>query len=130
MAHDEIVLMKEIFDSDHTQKKKKVDQIALSSPFMRIPKMDVRVARDLIDTGIIEIYQLQGRSAESIFEEILKKPVKQCKKLFKFLSLPFDKSVIKDFVDKDISTNDEGEPFVLSEDILALENKIEKLTLL
>ena len=52
------------------------------------------------------------------------------KKLFKFLSLPFDKSVIKDFVDKDISTNDEGEPFVLSEDILALENKIEKLTLL
>ena len=64
------------------------------------------------------------------FEEILKKPVKQCKKLFKFLSLPFDKSVIKDFVDKDISTNDEGEPFVLSEDILALENKIEKLTLL
>ena len=72
MAHDEIVLMKEIFDSDHPQKKKKVDQIALSSPFMRIPKMDVRVARDLIDTGIIEIYQLQGRSAESIFEEILK----------------------------------------------------------
>ena len=73
MAHDEIVLMKEIFDSDHLKKKKKkVDQIALSSPFMRIPKMDVRVARDLIDAGIIEVYQLQGRSAESIFEEILK----------------------------------------------------------
>ena len=59
MAHDEIVPMKEIFDSDHPKKKKKVDQVALSSPFMRIPKMDVRVARDLIDAGIIEVYQLQ-----------------------------------------------------------------------
>ena len=32
--------------------------------------MDVRVARDLIDIGIREIYELEGRSAESIFDEI------------------------------------------------------------
>ena len=39
---------------------------------MRIPRMDVLVARDLIDVGINEIYELQGRSAESIMEEIRK----------------------------------------------------------
>jgi hypothetical protein len=51
-------------------KKKKVDREAMQSAIMRIPRMDVRVARDLIDIGIREIYELQGRSAESIFEEI------------------------------------------------------------
>ena len=30
------------------------------------------VARDLIDIGMKEFYQLQGRSAESLFEEIRK----------------------------------------------------------
>jgi hypothetical protein len=34
--------------------------------------MDVLVARDLIDIGIKELYEIQGRSAESIFEEVLK----------------------------------------------------------
>ena len=34
--------------------------------------MDVRVVRSLIDIGIRELYELQGRSAESILEEILK----------------------------------------------------------
>lgn len=52
-------------------KKKKVDREAMQSAIMRIPRMDVRVARDLIDIGIREIYELQGRSAESLFEEIL-----------------------------------------------------------
>ena len=32
--------------------------------------MDVRVSRDLIDIGIREIYELEGRSAESLFDEI------------------------------------------------------------
>ena len=54
-------------------KKKKVDKEAMASPMMRIPRMDVRVARDLIDVGIKEIYELQGRSAESIWEEIKRK---------------------------------------------------------
>ena len=42
----------------------------MQSAIMRIPRMDVRVARDLIDIGIREIYELEGRSAESIFDEI------------------------------------------------------------
>lgn len=52
------------------QKKKKVDLVALSSPFMRIPQMPVTVARYLIDAGYSDIFQLQGRSAESLLEEI------------------------------------------------------------
>jgi hypothetical protein len=57
------------------KKKKKVDRVALASPMMRIPRMDVRAARDLIDIGVRELYQLQGRSAESLFEDLrLKKP--------------------------------------------------------
>ena len=34
------------------QRKKKVDREAMQSAIMRIPRMDVRVARDLIDIGI------------------------------------------------------------------------------
>ena len=59
-------------DSNKRKKTKKIDRIALSSPMMRIPRMDVLVARDLIDIGIKELYEIQGRSAESIFEEVLK----------------------------------------------------------
>ena len=63
------------------------------------------------------------------FEKILNNPLKQCKRLFKFLSYPFDERVIEDFVDKNISTNNRGKSYDLPESILALENKIEKLTL-
>jgi len=56
--------------SSKNGKKKKVDREAMQSAIMRIPRMDVRVARDLIDIGIKEIYELQGRSAESLMEEI------------------------------------------------------------
>jgi len=52
------------------RKKKKVDREAMQSAIMRIPRMDVRVARDLIDIGMKEIYELQGRSAESLMDEI------------------------------------------------------------
>lgn len=54
------------------QKKKKVDLVALQSPFMRIPQMPVAVARYLLDAGYTDIFQLQGRSAESLLEEIRK----------------------------------------------------------
>ena len=37
---------------------------------MHIPRMKVEVARDLIDLGIREIYELQGRSPEVLFEEL------------------------------------------------------------
>jgi hypothetical protein len=51
------------------KKKKKVDYEALNSALMRIPRMDVEVARNLIDIGIREIYELEGRAPEVLFEE-------------------------------------------------------------
>ncbi|MFP4069751.1 MAG: helix-hairpin-helix domain-containing protein [Verrucomicrobiota bacterium] len=51
------------------KKKKKVDYEALNSALMRIPRMDVSVARALIDIGIREIYELQGRAPEALFED-------------------------------------------------------------
>ena len=53
------------------RKKKKIDRVAMASSMMRIPRMDVRVARDLIDLGIKELFELQGRAPETLFEEIL-----------------------------------------------------------
>lgn len=55
------------------KKKKKVDYEALNSALMRIPRMDVAVARNLIDIGIREIYDLQGRAPEILFEEACRK---------------------------------------------------------
>lgn len=50
-------------------KKKKVDYEALNSALMRIPRMQVAAVRNLIDIGIDEVYQLQGRAPEVLFEE-------------------------------------------------------------
>lgn len=36
---------------------------------MRIPRMDVAAVRSLIDIGICEIYELQGRAPEVLMEE-------------------------------------------------------------
>lgn len=55
------------------KKKKKVDYEALNSALMRIPRMDVATVRNLIDIGIREIYQLQGRAPEVLFEEATRK---------------------------------------------------------
>lgn len=57
-------------DFQPPKKKKKVDYEALSSGLMHIPRMKVDVARDLIDLGIREIYELQGRSPEVLFDEL------------------------------------------------------------
>ncbi len=54
------------------QKKKKVDYAALASPFMRIKGMRVEAARALLDLKFKEIYELKGRSAEAIFEDLKK----------------------------------------------------------
>jgi hypothetical protein len=51
------------------KKKKKVDYEALNSALMRIPRMDVAAARNLIDIGIRDIFELQGRAPEVLFEE-------------------------------------------------------------
>ena len=55
------------------KKKKKVDYEALNSALMRIPRMDVAAARNLIDIGVREIYDLQGRAPEVLFEEARQK---------------------------------------------------------
>lgn len=52
--------------------KKKADLEALGSAFMRVPHMPVRVARHLLDAGYSDLFQLSGRSPESLFEEIRK----------------------------------------------------------
>ncbi len=52
------------------EKKKKVDSAALQSSFMRIPRLPADVARDLLDLGLREIYELQGRAPEALFTEL------------------------------------------------------------
>lgn len=49
---------------------------AVNSPFMRIPRFPVDVARELMDAGYYRVDQLIGRSAESLVEEIQKKSKK------------------------------------------------------
>lgn len=56
-------------------KKKKTDYGALQSPFMRIPKMNVRGARGLLDLGFKEIYEIRGRDPESLFCDLKKKRI-------------------------------------------------------
>jgi hypothetical protein len=53
--------------------KKKTDYAALASPFMRIPRFPVEVARDLLDMGLREVYELQGRAPESLLLELRKR---------------------------------------------------------
>lgn len=52
-----------------SKQKKKVDYEALNSALMRIPRMDVAAARNLIDLGIREIYDLRGRAPEALMED-------------------------------------------------------------
>ena len=54
------------------KKKKKVDYEALNSQLMRIPRMDVAAAKNLIDIGIRDIFQLEGRAPEILLEEARK----------------------------------------------------------
>lgn len=43
---------------------------AVTSSFMRVPRLPVDVARDLLDAGYSHLDQLSGRSAESLLSEI------------------------------------------------------------
>lgn len=62
-----------------TVKKKKIDYAALNTSFMRIKGVHIETARDLLDLGFHEWYQLKGRSPEVLFEDLkkLKTDVKQ-----------------------------------------------------
>ncbi len=68
-------------------KKRKVDYGALNSPFMRIPGMDVRGARGLLDIGVREVYELRGRDPESLFTDLKKKRIALSKDILKFFRL-------------------------------------------
>lgn len=46
---------------------------ALHSPFMRIPQMKIDVARHLLDIGLTQVYELQGRAPESLLAEITRR---------------------------------------------------------
>ena len=64
-------------------KKKKVDYEALNSRLMQIPKMDIASARDLLDIGIQDVFELEGRSPDTLFESIKKqKPEVEPKRLW------------------------------------------------
>jgi len=52
------------------KKKKKVDTVAVNSPFARIPGFRPQFARALIDLGMREIYELQGRSPDALYAEL------------------------------------------------------------
>ena len=52
------------------KKKKKIDYEALNSRLMQIPKMDIASARELLDIGIRDVFELEGRSPDSLFEKI------------------------------------------------------------
>ncbi len=64
-----------------SEKKKKIDYEALQSSFMRIPQMDIATARNLIDLGYKESFQLIGISPEVLFEEIKKKNINISKEI-------------------------------------------------
>lgn len=51
--------------------RKKADYEALGSAFMRVPRMKTEVARSLLDAGYQKPYELQGLSAETLWQEIL-----------------------------------------------------------
>ena len=56
---------------ENTRKRRKVDFGALHSPLKRIPGMDLITVRDLMDIGIEQIEDLNGRSPEALFEDII-----------------------------------------------------------
>ena len=59
-------------DKVNKKKKKKTDYEALNSSFMHIPQINIETARDLLDLGFREIYELSGRSPEILFENLKK----------------------------------------------------------
>lgn len=47
-------------------------QEALGSAFMRIPGVKVETARDLLDLGFLQPYQIAGRAPETLFADLCK----------------------------------------------------------
>ena len=58
-------------DRRGSRKEKKVDYDALRSALMHIPRIDVGTVRDLLDLGFETAEDLNGRSPEVLFQEIV-----------------------------------------------------------
>ena len=54
------------------KKKKGVDYGALRSSFMQIPSIKVETARALLNLGYKDIFEVQGRDSNILFEECIK----------------------------------------------------------
>ena len=55
------------------KKKQKIDYNALNSSLMRIPQMKIEIARALLNLGIKEKYELNGRCPKALFEKAKEK---------------------------------------------------------
>jgi hypothetical protein len=55
------------------EEAKRLRAEALSSAFMRVPHFKVDTARDLLDLGLRQLYQLSGRSPEALYAELCKR---------------------------------------------------------
>ncbi len=55
------------------EEAKRLRTEALGSAFMRVPNFKVEAARDLLDLGFSQLFQIAGRSPESLFADIRKK---------------------------------------------------------
>lgn len=61
-----------MFEPPPGRRRKKVDYEALQSPLKRIPGLSVPDVRDLLDLGLRQLIDLQGRAPAVLFEEIRK----------------------------------------------------------
>ncbi len=55
------------------QEAKRLRAEALGSAFMRVPQLRIEAARDLLDLGFTQLYQIAGRSPETLFADIRQK---------------------------------------------------------
>ncbi len=65
--------LSDLFEEPGKPKKKKADHEALSSAFMRVPRLPVDAARDLLDLGYSQLYEIAGRAPETLYDEICKR---------------------------------------------------------
>jgi hypothetical protein len=59
--------------SSNPEEAKRLRQEALESAFMRIPRIKIETARDLLDLGFTQPYQIAGRAPETLFADLLKR---------------------------------------------------------
>ncbi len=77
--------------------KKKVDYGALNSPFMRVPRMNVRAARALLDLKFSEIYELRGRDPDVIFSDYKKINPAAQNDILRYIKVAVDFAESEDF---------------------------------